>query len=306
MSDTSRIVPIEPIQIADLPEQFKDEVVRQIRTYAVGLALETHLRRAGDEVEKEYCDFVGSGTLISWGKHYGILTADHVPQYPRDAILRLDTRWGSKQRLRVLFEDRVNTFGFDAKALIVHSLGRPAQDTFGPDIAVIQLPLCEELSTLIAKKSFWNLTNQTEDKLSRAMVSGSCMAIVGHPGEDVQDQVGPTGGFQEATFAPGMVGFTGQTAYFEHEGLDYIEIDSRRTVENEAPKSYGGISGGSLWRIPILRRPTDDNSQVYPGELVLAGVPFWQFPENEGLITVRGHGPRTIYQNLLSMLTASS
>jgi len=301
MSEQPSIIATEPIQINNLPNGFLDEVVRTIRTYVVGLALETRLDP--EHPERETCQLVGSGTLVSWGNRYGILTADHVPRFPDDNRFKLDTSWGSTQRLRLAFDDRANTFGFEANTLIVHTLGEPAEKTFGPDIAVIQLPEVPALATLRARQSFWNLTNHSEEKLARALDPMGCMAIVGHPGEDVEDDVGPAGGFQEATFSPGLVGLTGQTEYFERDGLDYIGVASRRTDENGAPRSYKGVSGGSLWRVPIMRKSTDNNSKVFPGKLTLAGVPFWQFAEEAGLIRVRGHGPKTIYQTLLAKLT---
>ena len=134
-----------------------------------------------------------------------------------------------------------------------------------------------------------------------ALDDAGCMVIAGHPAEDIQN-VGPIGGFKEATFSPGIVGFTGRIGYFEQDGLDYIDVDSKRTDESRAPASYKGVSGGSVWCVPILRRPGATNSQVQPGKLTLAGVPFYEFPEEDGRIRIRAHGPRTIYQKLLSHL----
>jgi len=287
------------IQIGNLPEGFQEEVRRTVASYGVALVLETHPDRA--HPEREVCKLVGSGTLVSWQNKYGILTADHVPRFPKDRDFKLDTSWGSTQRLRLSFDDRPNVFGFEARTLQVHTLGEPVEKGFGPDIAVILLPEVPELATLRARRTFWNLTNQTEQKLASALDQMGCMAIGGHPDEDVED-VGPLGGFREATFSPGIVGFTGQIGCFERDGFDYLEVDSKRTDKTRAPASYKGVSGGSLWRVPILRKAKVDNSKVQPGKLTLAGVPFYEFPEEDGRIRIRAHGPKTIYGKLLARL----
>jgi hypothetical protein len=291
------------IQIKDLPDSFTEPVFQAVKCYAIGLGIE--IPSPNGQIKDEVCEIIGSGTLISWNHHFGILTAEHVTSFPDNPKLRLDTRWGSVQRLRLLLDDRVSSFGFEALALQLHTLGKPAKAGYGPDLAVIQLPSISELATLQAKRSFWNLTNNTSDKLAKALDSFGCMAIAGHPGEDQKD-VGSMGGFQAVTLAPGLVGLTGQEAYFESEGFDYIEVISMRDATNQAPNSYAGVSGGSLWRVPIMRKPKDNNSQVYPGPLILAGVPFYEFIEEPGKVRVRTHGPKSIYEKLLAKLIADA
>jgi hypothetical protein len=291
------------IQIKDLPDSFTEPVFQAVKCYAVGLGIE--IPPPPGQTENDVCEIIGSGTLISWNQHFGILTAEHVTSFPPDPRLRLDTSWTSNQRLRLLLDDRVSTFGFEARALRIHTLGKSVERGFGPDLAVIQLPLVSELATLQAKRSFWSLTHESSAKLAKALDPLGCMVIAGHPGED-QTNVGSRGGFQEVTLAPGLVGFTGQQAYLEHGGFDYIEVASLRDATNQAPNSYAGISGGSLWRIPIMRKPKDNNSQVYPGPLTLAGVPNYEFIEGPGKVRVRAHGPKSIYECLLTKLISDA
>ena len=140
--------------------------------------------------------------------------------------------------------------------------------------------------------------------MAAALDPKGCMVIAGHPAEDLQKDVGPIGGFRDVTFSPGMVGFTGQIHYFERDGYDYVEVESYRTDANRAPTSYKGVSGGALWRVPILRKAEDDNSKVFTEKLTFAGVPFYEFPAEKGGIRIRCHGPKTIYESLLLKLKA--
>jgi hypothetical protein len=246
---------------------------------------------------------VGSGTFVRWNDRFGILTAEHVPSYPPDARKRLNTSWQSHQRLRIMLDDRPSDFGFEARALQVVRVADRLSDEYGPDAAIIVLPPCDQLATLQRRKSFWNLTNNQAANMAGALDERGCIAIAGHPAEDVDTEAGPRGGFSDVTFAPGLVGFTGQTAYFDREGFDYIEVGSQRDDRNEAPFSYHGVSGGSLWRIPIMRRSGDPDTAVFfPNQLFLIGVPFFEIEEAPGRIRVRGHGPRTIYERLLPAL----
>jgi hypothetical protein len=128
------------------------------------------------------------------------------------------------------------------------------------------------------------------------------MAIAGHPAEDI-GAVMPAAGFSEATSVPGMIGFTGQEMYCRRGNHDYIEIRSIKDDVNLAPTSYAGVSGGSLWRVPILKNAAIPDSPYLPGEITLAGVPFFQIPNaNDGDNRVRAHGPLSIYRELIRHL----
>ncbi len=288
------------IKIEDLPSEFTDAALRSIRDYVVGLALE--IRPPEGVKEPEVCELVGSGTLITWDGKFGILTAEHVISYPKDKEFALDTN-NVRQRLRILFVDHPNVFGIESQFLKIHKLAERVSDDYGPDLAVIELPPSPELDTIKAKKSFWNLSNKTGEKLAGAIATHGCIGIAGHPVEDKAPK-GKMMGFEDVTFAPGFVGFTGQINYFEHEGFDYLEVDSLRTEANGAPKSYQGVSGGSVWRIPILRRTENGREVIHFDRVTLAGVPFIEFKEETGRIRVRAHGPISIYKKLLSKLVA--
>jgi hypothetical protein len=166
-------------------------------------------------------------------------------------------------------------------------------------MAIIELPPCPPLWAIDSIKSFWNLTHRTPDRIQRGLDSNGLMFIAGHPGEDMH-RVPDVAGFTDVLMAPGLVGLTGQTNYFEQGHLDYLEVESQRDEVNEAPRSWAGVSGGSLWRVPIMRNLQGEYST---GDVTLAGVPYLQeYLQTPGHIRVRGHGPLTLYRELLSRL----
>jgi hypothetical protein len=167
-------------------------------------------------------------------------------------------------------------------------------------MSIIELPATSELGTLKAKKSFWNLTHQRAEKENLAKDESGYLVIAGHAGED-QKTINHI-----VTLAPLLVAFIGQLHYFENGDFDYIEIGSKHDETNGAPYSYAGISGGSLWRVRIVTKSGGGNPEMCFEGATLAGVPFYQIPEDCGRVKVRAHGPKTLYQNMVSCLISKN
>jgi len=127
------------------------------------------------------------------------------------------------------------------------------------------------------------------------------MVVAGHVAENLKN-LGAQSGFSEVTYIPCLVGFTGGLGGFSKKGFDYLEVGSNCDGTNGAPMSYAGVSGGSLWRVPIFRK-TPDSPVEFKG-MTLAGVTFYETIESHGKIRVRAHGPKSIYQKLLGKLRA--
>ena len=84
---------------------------------------------------------------------------------------------------------------------------------------------------------------------------------------------------------------------FERETYDYVDLRSRRSLQPETPNSFGGVSGSGLWRFSLAKV---SESEIKPFDFQLAGVAFYQLPDtDDGVATVRFHGPRSIYELLL-------
>lgn len=241
-------------------------------------------------------EFIGSGTLIRWGSHHhGILTAAHVLENERWC---LDTDATSVQHLRLFLGERANEFAIPAYALRILRLPGNREERFGPDLAVILLPNAS-LGTIQASKSFYNLSVDTADRLTGALDSSYCLAFSGFPAEDMRD-IGPAQGFQEVVLTQGLIGFTEQVSYTEHGPHDYLVFASTRDNYNDAPTDYGGVSGGSAWRVPPM--PPGENGIRFT-RIILAGVPIYQEFQRDGrTIFVRCHGPQSIYRDLLRVL----
>lgn len=251
--------------------------------------------------------FIGSATFIRWRDHFGLLTATHVIR--NSPTWELDASAGSTQQLRLFLGDRANAFSIPVRGLQTYCLPGSREEHYGPDLSVIHLPPGDLLGTLKASKSFYNLSFNTADKLAKAQNETGCLVVSGFPAEAMQD-VRTWQGFEEVALAEGLIGLTGQEGCFERVyddgehpvSYDYLEFMSIRDKTNNAPTNYGGVSGGSLWRVPFYRRPHDDNSKIFFRDATLAGVPIYQEFEPTGSIRVRCHGPKSIYESMLAVL----
>jgi hypothetical protein len=83
-----------------------------------------------------------------------------------------------------------------------------------------------------------------------------------------------------------------------HRGMgERIKAGSRRSLQPETPKSFGGVSGSGLWRFSLAK---SSESEIKPLDFQFAGVAFYQLPDtDDGIATVRFHGPRSVYERLL-------
>jgi len=63
------------------------------------------------------------------------------------------------------------------------------------------------------------------------------------------------------------------------------------TTAADAPKSFGGVSGGGLWRILAYISPTTGKIDWLQR---LKGVAFYEFPPKDGGRVLRCHGPSSL------------
>lgn len=277
------------INEADVPESVWDEMTCQIERFSTAIILNDQ--------------FLGSGTFISWDENFGILTAEHVTNNPTSSSLRFRFSGNSDQMMNLTVVSYGHNLKFDVRFLKSITLGPRLSEEYGPDMSVIVLPESPQLSAIRAKKSFWPLTIRTEQKLELALLNKGVTVIAGHP---VEEQV-VTKGQRPMTFSrsvPGLAGRTIQRDYVERDGFDYVEVSSDKGPGSQPPVSFGGVSGGGLWRVRLERNRQADNSKIRPVPYLL-GVMFWQSSDDNGYRTLRAHGPKTIYQSLLSKLRAA-
>lgn len=254
----------------DPPEDAK----RRIIDYIIGF-----LRVGGTPLGAEV-ELLGSGTLVSLGAARAVLTAHHVVSHlPKTG------------RLGLLLGPTVGQPTVDAQGLRYLQIARGTIYADGPDLgAVILAPSIA--STIAAKKSFYNLDLRRDQLLHSPpdirdgvwFVNGFIAErTIEEPGKDGYDLVR---GFYNLT---GVGGPEKAVVVGEHDYFDFPVIYDGRYV---VPKSFGGMSGGGLWQVPLTRDP---HGQIGHRTPLLSGVVFYEKPTSETSCNVKCHGRQSVY-----------
>jgi hypothetical protein len=258
-----------------------DQISSEIANFAIGFAL----LRVEDRIEDAKAG--GSGTLALVGSNYGILTAAHVLEcaLPRKGEVGLVLFLGHMAR----FQKQLVTME-DTERVIVRG------DKFGPDgpdLGFIRLPQ-KNIGWLTATSAFYNLTKRRDEVLANVEPAPNHVdAIVGMIDERTEDL--PAERSNERRKGFGALLTSGEIKRTRRESsYDLVDFEVTSHPDFELPTSFGGMSGGALWRFYFVMK--DDKPWVV--EKRLMGVPFYQTREAQ-LTTITCHGPEGIYGSLL-------
>lgn len=275
------------VQISALPEALVEEIRRQTGNYVIPIV----------------CDLTpnGSGTLVQIDEWLGILTAEHVVNNPKRPELRLTQTGYPEHFLRTAVGPFAHDLSISTNALRIVKTDR-GPDEYGPDLAFIALPPSPFLSVLQARKSFYNITLKINERRDDALSDHGFFALCGFPG--VRDFLAPAQlGF---TFTQGLYGyamFTGPERYEDRGGFDYYDMGVSQESAEEFERTFGGVSGGSVWRACIHRKEHDKPGAEYLDHLTLAGVAFYEMDDrSKPEFFVRAHGPLSIYERLIDLV----
>ena len=271
------------LRLNELPPSLLESTALRIRPYCVALL--------------HNCELAGSGTFVQCGEKFGILTARHVPHGGKRPF---DFRYGSGDKIGlILMEDRVHEFVLETRYLVCHDIGTPSsQEDAGPDMAFLEIPPCDRLGTLRAGKSFANLTHASDERVSCCEASEGLWAIAHAMDEQTRTITSDDG--SSALAIRMWANFTSPDRQYAAGGFDYVEVGAHHTREDGSPGSFGGASGGGLWKVP-LRGIRDKNGhlQMVAGDPVLAGVIFYQSALDGDYRRIKCHGPRSLYQRVV-------
>jgi hypothetical protein len=218
--------------------------------------------------------------------------------------LILDYTRDSERFLRTAIGPFAHDLSIPTAALKIITTVRRS-DPYGPDLAFVLLPASPFLGHIKAHKSFYNLTLRTEVRKAAALSDEGFFALCGFPA--VRNFTGPAElGFSETRGLYGYSMFTGPERYERREDWDYYEMGVSQNSANEFERTFGGVSGGAVWRAVPHRRAEDSPGAEYIGALTLAGVAFYEMDDrSEPRFYVRAHGPLSIYDKLISIVRAA-
>jgi hypothetical protein len=254
----------------------------EIAPYTVGF-----LKRNSVD-QPQSLDCVGSGVLVSVGQVYGILTAGHVlANLPSFGQISLITFPQTKNKLQ--------NFSLEMSFTERLVLGGPVWGESGPDIGFLRLAN-DVIGILKSSNSFRNLRNAAQIDPPLGPKSKQFIdAVLGVVDERTHTAEGEKPGFIikkfEANFMDGSIS-TNQTS----DDFDYCSFAPRAGDTGSLPTNFGGVSGGGIWRIYYDGRP---NEKPFTVEKRLWGICYYQSEFCNGSRTISGHGPDSIYKNLM-------
>jgi hypothetical protein len=217
-------------------------------------------------------DLAGSGTYIREGERYFILTAAHVWHN----VLKDSDFVGVT--LREIDDHRCF---IETKAIVPRGPVRPeVWNNLGPDIVSLEIPP-SRVGEIKALRGFYEM-----DGGLKAMVKvdrSEAYLLVGTPGE--------LGSFTQNHASVQLLGlWDGVPVAFKAGDLDYFDFKARLHPDTPAG-SFGGVSGGGLWRVQIYPHP---ESGEVESTVALEGVAFWEHGTSHGQGVIRCHGVESV------------
>lgn len=253
---------------ADTPESAKiwESIARSAQLFSTPLFSLKNTTN-GDQLE-----LAGSGTYVRQGERYFILTAAHVWY----KALREADHIGV-----VLREVDDHRCLIESKKITPHGPAHPVTwNDLGPDIIFLEIPP-NRVGEIKAFKGFYEM-----EAGLKAMVEvdrSEAYLLVGTPSE--------LGSYTQTHASVQLLGlWDGAPVAFKTDDWDYFDFNAK--LDPGTPtKSFGGVSGGGLWRVQIY--PNAQSGEV-ESTVVLEGVAFWEKGTSQGQGVIRCHGVESI------------
>ena len=88
----------------------------------------------------------------------------------------------------------------------------------------------------------------------------------------------------------------------EKDGYDYLDLNVDYKVDPRSPTTFGGASGGSVWRILVERELGQPVGTETIRGSCLAGVAFCESDRANDSRTIRCHGPKSLYKEFFPQI----
>jgi len=256
-------------------------VARTLSHYTIGFAL----KRCDGNVENAVA--CGSGSLVTVGGVRGVVTARHVIERirhePEVGLLRFPINEAAIQCHWI----EVGKTEFECLA--------GSDGPLGPDLGFVRLPHATE-ALLASTNNHYPLDGERPPMEGSYRGLGMCEFVMGIVEEWTADLELTAERRLKKFMLLATDGFTADTR--KHAGLDLGTFKPNAGANIGPPKSYGGISGGGLWR--VFFKPDSSNEVVHRR---LIGTAFYEVPV-DGVMQIVHHGPKALEEKLVAAVRA--
>jgi hypothetical protein len=221
----------------------------------------------------------GTGTLIFYKDAHYILTAAHVWH----KVLKGADKVGITLR-----ETYDHTCLIERENIAVSELQKPSSWTeWGPDLIFLRIPDVR-VGEIEAFRVFYSLG--TQEKPVPGGEYTEARLLLGTPGA--------LGIYRQNHASVQMTPFwVAPPVRHDHDGFDYLDVQARLPPPSTVD-SFGGVSGGGLWRVKVYSDPATGQLDSIA---ILEGVAFYAFNVQGGAGTVRCHGLKSIDAAVLTL-----
>jgi hypothetical protein len=248
----------------------------------IGLSTVGFIRHNGSEPPNS----LGSGTLIKYGKVFGVATCAHAwraVKASKEVGVMCFTVRGKTQQAKPFNPEEMDAVPF----------GQYPWTVRGPDLAFVRLP-AETEGHFQSLATVRNLQRQWELLTGEAFRDYHCHAVAGVVDEKTKLST-PSAGRGVVSFSA-FVSVGAVKRRLLIADYDKLAYEPQALPTTELPDSWKGTSGGGLWRL----RVNDDDEGDHKLEVALAGITHRE--------TRRGniicHGPRSLYGKLAAAMRA--
>lgn len=263
--------------VKNLPQNVLNDALRYVSNCSValvGLSLNN----------KMVSNALASGTLISIGEKYGVLTAKHV--------------WDMFDSRCDIHKIHFSILGY--RHLIVESKEYLNPIFLNPEIDICFIEIPKKLvSTIKTYRMFYPLHFNNLRSIDK--IKDNLWLTIGFPEKMKSD---------EKKIINPLRYFTSLAEYHDFKN-GYDEIDLIVSYEpvnkDKIPVKLGGMSGGGIWNFQIFFND-DDELKCFLGNSqstkLLIGVNYYQTYMKNEECRIKGIGPVTIYQQLYDKVSA--
>ncbi|MEZ5445174.1 MAG: hypothetical protein R3F45_05280 [Gammaproteobacteria bacterium] len=235
----------------------------------------------------------GSGTLVSCGSSFAILTADHVIENlslvdPIGVVVPVGgSSLGRRHRVTL-----------DMRTVRRLTIGQASHSHSGPDLGLLMLSP-PDAAKLQNWQSFYNLAKRRDSMLfSPPSIEDGGWFLAGFV-DELTTEHGAESGF---TKVMGFRGLCGAGVVFEGAGeppFDYLNFEVKYDETVQGPISFEGSSGGGLWQVRF--RKVDNRIEI--ADALLSGVAFYQSDRRNDQRIIYCHGRHSIYGTVCETLS---
>lgn len=257
--------------LSDLKPELRKEMEQLVQPFVIPLI-----------VDGQPC---GTGTLVQFGKTCGILTAQHVASVIKKG-----------KKLVTLAESYSNSLEIETVYLTEVLATKPKGSDVGPDLAFLAIPPVSFRDQLMARKSFLNGGKDWKSRCLQASRTGwGVVVFSGYPACLCFDAVADRH-FKSVSGLKHMFAHCTGEELRERDGYDYLDLKVDYRTEPRSPTTFGGASGGSVWRVFVEREYNQPTGTETISGSCLIGVAFYQSDRDNDSRTIRCHGPKSIYE----------